>query len=484
MSRWYEEFKNHAFWTPFRKCLDLVDNIEIEDSDTALVDELARLRKVLTYLNELLNGIDPELVPSGNWNNFNTKATECFNQLTNFKSSSDIQYLKQANASSDTLLTYVRPFHVSDEHVAQSARKAFESYRSAISGSIGGLKTTVEAAKNDISELSNEANSHASNINSILSEAKRANLAINGSDDEPGIKSKLEALLERIEERKNQIEVFSQQLLDGESSIKSRVLVTRNSIEEAHEEITELLSDAKGELEGLESFHTKVFGERTDDGKVVGGLAKELETRRKDLEDFKAEQEDQYQILINKIDGLLPRATSAGLAGAYHDLKISFDKPIKWSARTFYFAITVLFVIAAATAVDTKVFLATGDFQLVDLSEFKNIMSSLALKLPLILPVVWLAVFAQRRRNEAQRLQQEYAHKEALAKSYESFKRQIDELGDEDKELSMKLLAAAIDAVAYNASVTLEGKHPKDLPTEELLNKAIELFKKEKELSQ
>jgi len=484
MSRWYDEFKNHAFWTPFRKCLDLADSIEIEDSDTAAVDEIARLRKVLTYLAELLNGIDPELVPSTNWNNFNSKATECLNQLTQFKSSSNIQYLKQANASSDALLTYVRPFHVSDEHAAQSARKAFESYRSAISGSIGGLKSTVESTKSEISELSLEVNSQASSIKSILAEAKRANLAINGSEDEPGIKSKIEALLEKIDERKNQIEVFSQQLLDGESSIKSNILSTRNSIVEAHEEITELLSDAKGEIEELESFHTKVFGERTDDGKVVGGLAKELETRRKDLEDFKVEHEDQYKTLIKKIDGLLPRATSAGLAGAYHDLRISFDTPIKRSAVTFYIAIAFLFLIAAATAIDVEVLLTTGGFQFVDLSEFKGVMSSLALKLPLILPVVWLAVFAQRRRNEAQRLQQEYAHKEALAKSYESFKRQIDELGDEDRELSVKLLAAAIDAVAYNASVTLEGKHPKDLPTEELLNKAIELVRKEKELNQ
>ncbi len=484
MSRWYDEFKNHAFWTPFRKCLDLADSIEIEDSDTALVDELARLRKVLTYLSELLNGIDPELVPSTNWNNFNNKATECLNQLTQFKSSSNIQYLKQANASTDALMTYVRPFHVSDEHAAQSARKAFESYRASISGSIGGLKSTVEAAKNEISELSSEANSHALSIKTILAETKQANLAINGSEDEPGIKSKLEALLGRIDERKNQIEVFSQQLLDGESSIKSNILATKNSIVEAHDEIIALLSDTKEELEELESFHTKVFGERTDDGQVVGGLAKELETRRKDLEDFKVEHEDQYKTLINKIDGLLPEATSAGLAGAYYDLKVSFDNPIKWSAVTFYIAIGLLFLIAAATAVDVKALFSSGEFQFVDLSEFKDLMSSLALKLPLILPVVWLAIFAQRRRNEAQRLQQEYAHKEALAKSYESFKRQIDELGDEDKELSVKLLAAAIDAVAYNASVTLEGKHPKDLPTEELLNKAIELVRKEKELNQ
>ena len=63
------------------------------------------------------------------------------------------------------------------------------------------------------------------------------------------------------------------------------------------------------------------------------------------------------------------------------------------------------------------------------------------------------------------RLQQEYAHKEALAKSYQGFKKQIEGLGnDKDDILLKQLLQAAIEGVSFNASGTLDGKHADKVP--------------------
>jgi DNA polymerase I-like protein with 3'-5' exonuclease and polymerase domains len=94
-------------------------------------------------------------------------------------------------------------------------------------------------------------------------------------------------------------------------------------------------------------------------------------------------------------------------------------------------------------------------------------------KLPLLIPLLWITYFVSSRRSEALRLQQEYAHKEAIAKSFESFKKQINELRDNktEKEVLMtKLLGVAIDAIAFNASNTLDGKHKDKTPFDSLID--------------
>lgn len=73
-----------------------------------------------------------------------------------------------------------------------------------------------------------------------------------------------------------------------------------------------------------------------------------------------------------------------------------------------------------------------------------------------------------------ERLKQEYAHKEALAKSYESFKFQIEQLGgDSEVELLKKLLDTAISAVAKNASETLDKVPDNKTPILEISEKGM-----------
>ena len=94
-----------------------------------------------------------------------------------------------------------------------------------------------------------------------------------------------------------------------------------------------------------------------------------------------------------------------------------------------------------------------------NLSSIEEITKYILYSLPITLPLIWVAVYASKRRSENQRLEQEYAHKEALARSYISYKKQISELGKEDSELLEKLILEAINAISYNASKTLDKKH-------------------------
>jgi hypothetical protein len=61
--------------------------------------------------------------------------------------------------------------------------------------------------------------------------------------------------------------------------------------------------------------------------------------------------------------------------------------------------------------------------------------------------------------------------KEALASSYENFRRQVSELQVDAGALQRELLSKAIDAIAFNASTTLDGKHVEKMPELEFLDK-------------
>ena len=91
--------------------------------------------------------------------------------------------------------------------------------------------------------------------------------------------------------------------------------------------------------------------------------------------------------------------------------------------------------------------------------------------LPLYIPVLWVAYSANRKMNLSKRLSEEYAHKEALAKSYASYKEQIESLDSDDKSMQKIFIMKAVDAIAYNASETLDGKHGDNHPMHGIVEK-------------
>lgn len=106
-------------------------------------------------------------------------------------------------------------------------------------------------------------------------------------------------------------------------------------------------------------------------------------------------------------------------------------------------------------------------------------------KSPAYLALVWFILFASRRRNEANRLASDYAHKEVFASSYEAYKEEIKKLkeiypqkADELTELNTKLLDSMIGVLSDNPAKSLDTKKTTDeLPAKELVNFASEVIK-------
>ena len=482
MSRWHEQFENHPFQKLWKDLNDTLEETKIDDESIITnVEELARLIKVVNFIDALIHASDSELVPIATWNNFQSQCQNALQEVNHYQNNRDIQHLVQANSHVDNLLTYVRPYVVEAGKVAQAAQSAFRGYSVVISEVLESFKNQAVEYLDEFQKYSDFTSKLYSDLKKLHDEiAELRNQYFEGTETEEAIETKVNSMFLTITEHYSQISDYHIKLLDnGSDSIMEEIAKAKNDSENNKESIESLLHNAEKQLLALKVFYKDVHGSEDTDGKLTGGLKQEIIERKLELDDFKKQQKVRYEALNKQIEELLPGATSAGLATAYRSMRKSFSKPIKQYSYLFYSAVAILTLTTLISSIDS-VGTANELIKFVDITDLSGLLNSLLHKLPIIIPVLWLALFASKRRSEAQRLQQEYAHKEALAKSYQNFKTQIDKLNlPEQKELLMeKLLSAAIDAVAANASDTLDKKHDDKTPVQEGLDRTVDSLEK------
>ncbi|MEJ0061663.1 MAG: hypothetical protein WDO70_00285 [Alphaproteobacteria bacterium] len=469
MNRWVNSFQNHPFQKPWKDIVELSEKIALQDETVATdVQELARLKKVITYVGQLIGAADPELIPLSIWSSFQDQATQCADQINQYNSNKNITHLSNANSNLDNLLTYVRPYVVSAEGAAQAAMSAFIVYSDTINTQTDLIQSKTQASVNGTQankEKSDEIYKEIEQSKHNIQQLEQKFLI--GDSNEKSLQERMQILLGEAQEWNKIIGEFHKRLTSGneqESAISLQIEEAKNKATKDKEAIESALQLSENLIKDLKEFYERVFGKEGSDGNVMVGLKQELDNRIKELDNFKINQGTAYNTLFQKIESLLPGATSTGLASAYRELRDSFAAPINIYTLVFCFTLAVMFFVG----------LWGVDFG--DDVGLNKMLGSLYHKLPLLLPILWLAIFASRRRSESQRLQQEYAHKEALAKSFQSFKKQIDALQEKDEVLTKKLLDAMIGAVSHNASQTLDGKHGDKIPTQELLEGVIKKF--------
>lgn len=473
MSRWIEEFKSHPFQATWASLKQSLSETTIDDQTVITsVTELARLKKVVSFIDEMIHSIDPELVPASTWESFNSQAVPCFQQINSYNSNRNIVHIHQANAHADNLLTYVRPYMISAGKVGKVLQEAVKSYANAIEEYTEAFKEKADSLVGEISSSLHESNELIASIESSESKVNAYRLELFGDESGNGIADKISEQVDDFQKKNNEINALYNSTFVGDASKPA----TADEIEEAKESALEdskkiglLLSDIAPNVESLEKFHVKIFGVKTDDDEQENGLAGELKTRMKSLDDFEIKQQNKYAALNEQIESLLPGATSAGLASAYLQMKNSFSDPIKNMSLVFYISIGLLVSASLILSIDN---IGTYGINFVKITQWDSVLKSIVYKIPFYAPILWLAYYASKRRSEYQRLQQEYAHKEALAKSYDNYRKQLEDLDGEDTDMRKTFIMKAIDAIAYNASATLDGKHGEKMPLLEMLEKA------------
>lgn len=477
MSRWKQQFENHPFRQPWKQLEEILAQASVDDETIqTTVDELNRLRRVVAYIDELLASLDPDLLPLSLWDKFSPQVAACVQQVEQYTSTRQEAHLQSANISVDNLLSYVRPYAVLPKKAAESVNRAARRYADLAEQRFDASVREVEGALQRVDEMNAEIEQKRKHILAAFEKVSSAQKELLGAGDETGIKGQIEELAATATERESQIQKAYVTICgdsDGSQSVLAAVQKDQKAVTEVKKNAAALLTDVSAEVAELRAFHERSFGSTDAEGKRVPGMEDELQDLISRLNDFEKASATKHKSLEDRIEELLPGATSAGLATAYKELKETFKTPIRNASAVFYLSILFLVAVALLSVADF------GGDHWISMREFSNwtaILPSVVPKLPLYAALVWLAFFASKRRSEAQRLMQEYAHKEAIASSYMSYKRELDEMDKEGAALRTKLLQTTLDAIARNASVTLDGEHGDKSPTHEAIDAAKKIL--------
>lgn len=277
----------------------------------------------------------------------------------------------------------------------------------------------------------------------------------------------------------NDFSVKYQTVLDKLASCQNTLTTledTQRVTQERLDEVSEMLDSSSNESDDIDKLHSQLFGYEKDDGTIVEGKKKKLENVYGDLEQkaadmqasmlkFEAEYKQTCQATIDQsktelnaikttLEGLLPAGLTAGLSSAYAQNRDMEETEHTKSFITFVVCIIGM-ILLALIPVSVNFWLWWHDQRNV-LEILSKLPREIFCILPLYVPLLWLAFFANKRTNLSKRLIEEYKHKEAVSKTYEGLVKQIDKL--EDKKSSSELRARLL----YN-TVMLSEKNPGEL---------------------
>lgn len=237
----------------------------------------------------------------------------------------------------------------------------------------------------------------------------------------------------------SKVEVLLQQVAEKAELANSEALeigVVKVAVEEAHERASALVASMAAADKKAEQVLSL------------------LEAHEADLTRLK----DAFTTLHARIESLLPNATSAGLATAFREQKARFEGPQRMWLATF--------VVTIGGLLGSSLWGFPGD------NTWDSMGRHFVHRLPLIAPLVWLAIYAGRHYGMALRLQEEYAYKEAVSAAFEGYKREMSTVGiapDGGSPL-VTLCENVLRTLGQRPGRIYEGKHEDITPASTVAN--------------
>lgn len=161
MSRWNEQFRSHAFRTTLGALKAALEDDELEKAgNEEAAKEIARLNKVVAYLDSTLAQSDPELVPLAHLATLNQHLSSCVQELTAFKGNQSIGHLHNANAQSDAVIVLLSqtPF-AGIGPGAEGLSKAAAAYADALDRHLAKLGRAVSTEMSEVKKNAEELKS-------------------------------------------------------------------------------------------------------------------------------------------------------------------------------------------------------------------------------------------------------------------------------------------------------------------------------------
>lgn len=245
-----------------------------------------------------------------------------------------------------------------------------------------------------------------------------------GSESEESIKSSIESVDNEIKSKRQIIEAFVLRYIDGYS---------KKAIDSNGVEIEEIVKSKKQIIDELHSSFEEF-----------------IELEKQGIEEYK----NQFLIYENlqkkRVEELLKTATNASLASSFETLKENIA--LKRESAEKAFIVGLLLIVAG-------VLLPYVSYIEELLFKPDQIYLNLLKRITITAPFIWFAIHQSIKVSQYFRLEQEYAHKEVVSRSFEGYKAQVNELykdRDGSHELLDKLLSSAISAISKNPTLVLD----------------------------
>lgn len=412
--------------------------LETSISPETLKSQIAESSELLKQARQLLKGAEET---SKKIATSESKVTEILNRTSE----------SQAKADNEALRAFQAKGMVEEHSNAVAKLKGMiEADYAAITAKKTELETLVQA-------LSTLRGTSEADATSIITARKTVEVALNEATQVSG---KSTAIQTSIDETKKNIDVLSQKIGEAAKNVETElamVVASKQASDTAAAAVQKTLSSVNEINERAKTAHSNIEAlekETKLSAETMSALQKksgEMDQRVSNYETTLAKLEGSFSGIKAQVESLLPGATSAGLASSFCAQKKRFKIPQRVWMSTFGTCIFLLLVIAAIGAWEHVV---TGGP-----ANWDSTWRELVQRLPFVIPLVWLGIYAGRQYMMSLRMEEEYAFKEALSTVFEGYKREMSSIPENAEGPITTLCASVLTLLARRPGLIYEGKH-------------------------
>jgi len=328
-----------------------------------------------------------------------------------------------------------------------------------VTSSVALVESAALAAKARIAELAGLAESSAQAVEAAQKKADELSATIEK------LKSQAQAYADEAKRHRDAATAEADSAKQKQESATTDSTASaglRTTIEGVLKEVQSLRARSETELRAAEANHKTI--EKL--AEIAATIDQRVAEYEKNLNQLHESASERLRLLEQKIEGLLPFATSAGLAAAFHARKIDVNRERK--------AWTVAFLASLLSLAGASYILIGQPVNAAGLGAWPDVVMSLVRRFAVLGPLLWFCIIAAKQLKTLLQVEEDYAHKVVMSNSFEGYKRQVEGITD-DGALG-RLTANVIDAIRRSPG-RFYAKQTSDSPYETFSESAKEVPK-------
>ena len=415
---------------------------------------------------EMLSSIRPESDEDISLTVLATRATEIRSTLTLFKTHvqsplNQVRSYQRDNLSiRDANNNFNWQFFEGESNIATADVSAsFQGAYKAVSTLQGTLSQLLPFCKaSSIADLSKRAEALSalvSEVEGYRTEAQKLTKAAGTSSEKAnGFSNSVQEVLASVQATQAAVQATQQQVEKDNASVTAlvtQIKTTGANADTLEQQVTAYRSK-------FEVFQTQLDERLNQFGEFESNVPKVTKQN--------VARETEIDRLTAKADSMIKGATTAGLSHSLEETRKIYANRMYGTGGGFIVAIILLALSALPLAAQLLPGLF-GDWLRISpiAGDAKDSVANVIGKIVLLLPATWLSIFFSKTFSEFFHLEREYAHKAALAKSVDGFKR---EAPDFEQEITTGVFGEIL-----NSPSSRKSPEPANHPIYEVLTKRL-----------